>query len=506
MVRASGIIFNMWRLNFFSKAAVGLDVADRSIEVAEIVRRGRQLEVTALGRQVLPAGVVERGVIKDEVRLAAAVKSVLELAKPEPITPRRLYFGLPETQVFLHAFVCPAEQQPHTAEEWRARVLREAKENVPIEADDLVVTYKRLSGDNFLLASVSRSFLERWQKFFQSFGWAVEFDLETSALFRSVAPAEASINGSPAGPLAVVDFGAVSTHVAIFERGGLRYSRILNYGAEMLTTDLVKNLKITSSEAEEMKKEIGLTNPDHQVFTVLLKNLVVLRDELKVTLDYYEQWSGRKVDSLFLAGGGSHLRGLSDYLKSNLELPVNLAHSFFLNQPLVYLEAIGLALKEFSSSRWRSGEELNFRLDGQHDRSGSRYGLRVAMTGVFLVLVVSSGWYLFRQNRQILEPSKPAKVESPVETVPSAISPVTISISSELATTSPPVEEVEMVVITVTPTGWLNVRAGPGPTFGVVGKVYPEENYPLLETDGEWYKIEIGWISKQYAIKKLIIP
>ena len=37
----------------------------------------------------------------------------------------------------------------------------------------------------------------------------------------------------------------------------------------------------------------------------------------------------------------------------------------------------------------------------------------------------------------------------------------------------------------------LNVRKGPGSEYDIVTKVYPGESYPLLQEDGEWYKIKV---------------
>lgn len=63
------------------------------------------------------------------------------------------------------------------------------------------------------------------------------------------------------------------------------------------------------------------------------------------------------------------------------------------------------------------------------------------------------------------------------------------------------------IVIQDTPTGWLNVRQGPGLNYDVILKVYPNDIYILLEKKDDWYKIKIdeekeGWINSQYASKK----
>lgn len=62
------------------------------------------------------------------------------------------------------------------------------------------------------------------------------------------------------------------------------------------------------------------------------------------------------------------------------------------------------------------------------------------------------------------------------------------------------------VKILSTPTGWLRVRAEPSTSGSELAKVNPDEEYPLVEEQTDWYKIEYkdgeeGWISSEYAEK-----
>ena len=292
--------------------------------------------------------------------------------------------------------------------------------------------------------------------------------------------------------LAIVDFGATATKIAIFNRWGLHYSRVLAYGAAALDEALMSNLSLSAAAANQEKTAVGLVDPDHKIFTVLLKALVPLRDELKITFDYYERWSGQKLKLLYLAGGGSQLRGLPEYLKANLELPTQLAHSSFLNQPLVYLEAIGLAFKAFEKRQLTS--DLNFHFSPPAGGERWRFSLWLGLGLGLVILVAAAGWRFTRLM--------------PVAPLPPVVSPEVILTPSSVATSS---SEAAMPTVTVatTSTGWLNVRAGPGTNFEVLTRIYPDEVYPLLATEGDWARIKVtleveeieGWVNTQYIIK-----
>lgn len=68
-------------------------------------------------------------------------------------------------------------------------------------------------------------------------------------------------------------------------------------------------------------------------------------------------------------------------------------------------------------------------------------------------------------------------------------------------------QKISEVVINATPTGWLNVREGPGTNYSSIGRVTPGKIYLVLQETSGWLKIKLaddreGWIASQYATKK----
>ena len=76
--------------------------------------------------------------------------------------------------------------------------------------------------------------------------------------------------------------------------------------------------------------------------------------------------------------------------------------------------------------------------------------------------------------------------------------------ASPSATPTPQVQQT--VTILQTPTGFLRVRQTSSLSGEEIGRVEPDETYPLVEETNGWYKIKLndgqeGWISSQYASK-----
>ena len=511
------------KFSFFTRA-VGVDIADRSVEVVELRQRGRSPQITALGRVVLPAGVVERGVIKDRPALALALREAFRNAKTTDgkkkqssgIAPHQIVFGLSDSQIYIHSFSCPWSKVPKGDELLGALVLAEAREHIPLEESDLLISYKVLqrteTGLDFLVAGASRRLLDDWSNFFAELGLTAEFDLETIATFRGIFPE------SVERPVMIVDCGSVATTLAVFDHRGLRYSRTLPTGGEALTKAVVTALKVDYEVAEEKKNEIGILDPESQIFTILLRELAPVKDEIKTTIDYYEKWSGYKIHGLLLTGGGSQLRGLPEYLRSNLELPAGIARSPFVKQPIVYLEAIGLALGGLGR---RGADELTMRV-GVHTGSGlgrrsslrQAFGNNLGLVIFIAIIVLGAGLLVWAfQYRRAVEADQATARQAALDAIPSAPAlPIdaVASTTEEISASSSPSATSRTLEISETPTGWLNVRSGPGTVFVSVGRVNPGEVYPLLAEEGEWYRIKFvsegrdkeGWVAKQYTIIK----
>jgi hypothetical protein len=79
-------------------------------------------------------------------------------------------------------------------------------------------------------------------------------------------------------------------------------------------------------------------------------------------------------------------------------------------------------------------------------------------------------------------------------------------IVEELTPTPTETESGPMVKIKDTPTGWLRVRDGPSTANQELAKIEPGEEFPFIEENSGWYKIEYeegkqGWVSADYAEK-----
>ena len=87
---------------------------------------------------------------------------------------------------------------------------------------------------------------------------------------------------------------------------------------------MAKALNVSWEEAEETKKRFGLSPEQNKVLPVLVKTLEPLRDEITTAINFYKEKTGQAVSEIILTGGSSQLKGLVEYLSTDLEVVVRL--------------------------------------------------------------------------------------------------------------------------------------------------------------------------------------
>lgn len=337
------------------ETAVGLDISDAAIELAQLERRPAGVRLASLNRLLLPSGVVASGKILDPIKLKELLLKAFREAKPHPIGGHKVIFGLPERHLFIHQFAVPAAIAGNTLA-LTALANEEAGKYVPLPLERQIVFSKKMPGERALVLVIDREAVSHWHDFFRSAGIGVTaFDLESLATWRG-------INAKPySKPVCLFDLGAHTSTVAFFNAGGLAYTYVSRLAGDYLTQKLVTELKLAPPAAEALKIKNGLIGADSAATKALKTALAPLVTELGSSLKAIAVWYGAPVEKLVLAGGTARLPGLAEFLKQELgvETIVPVVADFliqsgthrrlFFDEAHLYLEAIGLALRGFKN-------------------------------------------------------------------------------------------------------------------------------------------------------------
>ncbi|MEK7576420.1 MAG: pilus assembly protein PilM [Patescibacteria group bacterium] len=340
--------------NFFHESSIGIDIADHSIEVVELDRRGATFYVHKIGRVEMRSGVVERGTIKDEAELIRMVKKVFEVAGIVPTAARAVIYGLPESKVYLHFVTF----QKHTVRDLKSLVADEVSRVIPIDLQDLSyeyrITQETKDTASVVIVAVSKTVISQWQKFFLSCDISLALiDVETFAIARGLFGASSSKGAS----VVVLDLGAVTSTISVFGELGIVYSHSVPVGGEYLTDAIARDLEVSVKEAEERKRAGGLMHKNTKSISSIIKALEPIVSECKSIANHM---TGAPVSEFVCVGGSARMPGFIEYMKSNLDIPVRIGSPIFVetfpktidvkSDSLLYIEAIGLALRHFQNN------------------------------------------------------------------------------------------------------------------------------------------------------------
>ncbi|MDA2922327.1 pilus assembly protein PilM [Patescibacteria group bacterium AH-259-L07] len=349
----------------FQKKSVGLDIADHTIEAVELVKTERGIKVVSVSRSTLEPGIVEQGRIKNKEKLIRAVKDTLSAAQPHKIVAKKVTFALPASQVYIHMFDIVLKGKGATARlaagERKKLVLEKAEESIPIDKKNLVLGYKIQGvtvldqysiGIENLVVATSRDVVLEWQQFFKKVNIEIEFfDIESLATFRGL------FIKPPKKPIGILDIGAGTTNVAIFDKGDLRFSYTTRIAGDRVTANIAQRLHITREQAEELKIKNGFSGRNENVVSSIEQTLHPAVVEIRESLTYFRNKTQKEVSKILIVGGSSRLKGLESYISKELGLPASLGEpALAFNkeeslQPRFYIGALGMALRSFNK-KW----------------------------------------------------------------------------------------------------------------------------------------------------------
>lgn len=549
-------------LNLFRKnLPIGIDISDYSIEVLQL---SKNKGVLAYNRTILEESIVQDGKIIKKEKLAEKLKEVLEDTKPNALQAKnyklKAILSLPESKIFIHHFKLPRTLQ---GKELRAKIIEEASKIIPLDQKRIYWDYIAVPDKDsqyIVYIGALREVIDEYIEAMRSVEVEVgAVDIESLSLSRALIPA--SHKSQAANSIMIIDIGARTTNISVFNHAGvLILSTTIPIAGNLFTKAIAEKLEIENKEAENLKRKFGFDDkePDNKVLSVLQSNFQKIINDLKEAMVHCENSSGEKIEEIILAGGSALLPKIDEYLTANLEKKVAIGNP--LKQingsqlaekkypPILFANVIGLALRGIGNisagvnllpkenSIERKEKHSTGRLALSQDKQSlsiTRHTLndskksRVFVISFVIIAFVFLGVILYRY---IYTPTIP-QGESPI-----SVAKVESIPENEVLTPPPPVMEVlpekeksdimdstsspqtieEKVIIQDTPTGWLNVREGPGANYNKVTQVKPGETYTLLEKKENWYKIKIdpekqangtgegtqGWITSQYAIKQ----
>lgn len=236
---------------------VGIDLGSRFIKVAE-VRAGRPSVVTNIGIAPTPEGAIDSSGIIDKAAVSATVKKLLS---ETGVSTKQAAFALAgQNSVVVRVLevpkMSPAELRQHM--DW------EIGRNIPFADTRVQSAYEVVrrpnanpNADNLevVLAVAQQDAVDSLVDIADKVGLEpYAIDVEPLALARSLLLTQSDMQNQN---VAIVNLGAESTSIDIYNQGILSFPRLLPTGSNMLTRAVAERMMISEAEAEQLKVQLA---------------------------------------------------------------------------------------------------------------------------------------------------------------------------------------------------------------------------------------------------------
>ena len=318
----------MFKKGSGKKNLVGLDIGSSSVKAVELSKKGAALQLLNLGFENLQTDTIVDGQIME---LNNVSNVIAQIFNQHQIRTTRVAAGVSGHSVIVKNIVLPQMSQ----EELQESFSWHAEEHIPFDIADVNLDYELTSRSDdalhVLMAACKSDKIANVKQAIQLAGkQPVIIDIDAFALQNCY---EVNYHPRPGEIVALLNIGAATMNINILNGTRSIFARDASVGGSQYTSLLQKELGLSFEQAEGVKRGMALPNgvevrPIQPIIETVSEALAL---EVKKTFDYYRatvQEGDGTIQKILLAGGGSKLPGLADFLGRKFELPVDVFDPF----------------------------------------------------------------------------------------------------------------------------------------------------------------------------------
>jgi type IV pilus assembly protein PilM len=337
---------------------VGLDIGAHSVKVCELSGSPGKFKVERFGVIQLS----EATIIEDEIQKPSEVsEAITALFKQSGIKSKLVCLGLYGPNTMTKRLNVPEGSK----EEIEDHVMWESEQYITFGADESQIDFFVLGeneggGNDTIVAAAKNDTIEAYTNVVTEAKIAVKIvDLDSIALSNIFEEIYSNRLTEFENGVLVIDFGAQSTKIIVYRRGGPIFSKEIPVGGSLITEEIQRQMGVSYEEAEDLK-----TNSDErgnlpqEILNIINMQVDQHVAEVRKNINFYvTQGSAEKVEACFITGGSSLLPDLAQKLSASAGIPVEhfrLSEGFKIDGRISFPEeqlgaigaiAIGLAMR-----------------------------------------------------------------------------------------------------------------------------------------------------------------
>ena len=318
----------MLKRGLSKKNLVGLDIGSSSVKAVELQGKRGNLQLVNLGYENLQPDSIVDGQIMELNDVSNVIQNIF---REHQIKTDRVAAGVSGHSVIVKNIVVPkmSEEELEESIDWHA------EEHIPFDIADVSLDYQitgtQADALQVLMAACKRDKIANVKQAIQLSGkQPAIIDVDAFALQNCY---EVNYDPAPGQIVALLNIGASTMNINILNGTKSVFTRDVSVGGNQYTGLLQKELNLTFEQAEAVKR--GMPMPDgvaEQPVEPILETVSdILALEIQKTMDFYRataEDADAGVQKILISGGCSKLPGLSQYLSSRFEIPVEVFDPF----------------------------------------------------------------------------------------------------------------------------------------------------------------------------------
>lgn len=305
------------------KSAFGLELSESSLRVMQLRHTRDGIFPSSFSQVPTPKGIVSEGKIINPEKAGELIRETLKKPMYGQIETPYVVLSVPESKSFVRVISVLRMSD----EEAKEAVPLEAEQYIPMSAEQVYLDFQivpgRIAKDpekmKVVICATPKDLIEGYvnaAKLAKLRPVAVE--VESQAVVRSLIDFKA-----PSKPTLILDIGSLGTNLIIFDQGALQFTSSLPVGGNSFTGQISQSLTVSAEEAEKLKRQFGLVSSRDggRIKKLLSPVLNSLTEAVKNTMNFYFEHSdgNRKIALMLLSGGGSQVKGLTEFLQAELK-------------------------------------------------------------------------------------------------------------------------------------------------------------------------------------------
>jgi type IV pilus assembly protein PilM len=309
---------------------IGIDISSSAVKVLELSKTGDHYRVERYTVEPLPQNAVVENAITDVEQVGGVVDRAI---KRSGTRCKHAAVAVAASHVITKVITMPTGLKEAELE---SQIELEADHYIPYPLEEVNLDFEVLgpSGNNpnedeILIAACRKEIVDDYIAVVERPGLVpAVVDVESYAVESAYSLiAQHLPGGGMEKTIAILDFGATTTHINVMHNNRSVYTRDHAFGGRQLTEEIQRRYGLSYEEAGLAKKVGGL--PDNYQTDILHPFMEAMCQEtLRALQFFYSSSPFNSVDQVLLAGGCAQIPGVDELIANRTGLQTSIANPF----------------------------------------------------------------------------------------------------------------------------------------------------------------------------------